>query len=62
MRFTGNSDATLDDQFDSSALLSLGFDEVKLSDPEDFYTDEEEEFYSHKPKSSSSGRSKVTGY
>ena len=27
LRFTGNAAATLDDQFDSAALLSLGFDE-----------------------------------
>lgn len=62
LKFTGHSDALLDDQFDSTALLSLGFDEVKLADPEDFWDDDEIEFARHTPKHYNSGRNKVTGY
>lgn len=66
LRFTGNAAATLDDQFDSSALLSLGFDDFAHVDKEDFYTDEDREmeqgFWNRQKSAESSGRSRVTGY
>lgn len=61
LRFTGHSEAALDDQFDSAALLSLGFEEMHLLDKEDFYTEEEEEFERHAGKRVT-GRNHVTGY
>lgn len=61
LRFTGHSEATLDDQFDSSALLSLGFDDLAEVEEDDFLDDEELEARSHNPRKYS-GRSKVTGY
>jgi predicted phage terminase large subunit-like protein len=63
LKFTGTSEATLDDQFDSAALLSRGFEEVKHLEEEDFMTEEEEEFEHmamfHK---GGDGRSAITGY
>lgn len=66
LRFTGNAAATLDDQFDSSALLSLGFDTFQHVEPQDFWDADEEElergFWQHRKTAPSAGRSKVTGY
>lgn len=66
LRFTGNAAATLDDQFDSSALLSRGFDDFQHVEPEDFYDEEEWEqergFWTQRGKSPSLGRNEVTGY
>lgn len=66
LRFTGTSAATLDDQFDSAALLSLGFDDFSHVEKEDFYGEEEWEmergFWNRKKMSQSDGRSSVTGY
>ena len=62
LRFTGTSDALLDDQFDSTALLSLGFDEIKITEPEDYYDDEEWNIRRHSPRNLNHGRSSVTGY
>lgn len=67
LRFTGSSQATLDDQFDSAALLSRGFDEFTHLEAEDFRTPEEEEFErgfwnSRRGSASNGGRSHVTGY
>ena len=62
LRFTGTSDAMLDDQFDSTALLSLGFDDIKLTEPEDYYDDEEWNVRRHSPRNLNHGRSSVTGY
>ena len=65
LRFTGTAAATLDDQFDSAALLSRGFDDLAHVEEEDFYGDEDWEmergFY-NRPKTVSDGRSAVTGY
>lgn len=61
LRFTGNAQATLDDQFDSAALLSLGFDELSELEQEDFKTDDEWEFERQDPRLTE-GRSSVTGY
>src|ERR1700722_7299848 len=44
LRFTGTSQATLDDQFDATALLSLGFDNFRHVEVDDMYSEEEEEF------------------
>ena len=61
LRFTGYSEATLDDQFDSSAILSRGFDELPLLDETDFMS--EEELYQHNdgPRMDQ-GRDATTGY
>ncbi len=61
LRFTGYSDATLDDQFDDAALLSLGFDDLALLDDEDFVPEEEIDFRRQDPRVSD-GRNRVTGY
>ena len=63
MRFTGDSDALLDDQFDSTATLCLGLDQSPEVEEDDTITDSELEairesnFYRRE-----SGRSQVTGY
>ena len=66
LRFTGTAAATLDDQFDSAALLSRGFDSFAQVEKEDFYDDDDWEmergFWNRKASSSSDGRSQVTGY
>lgn len=66
LRFTGTAAATLDDQFDSAALLSRGFDDFAHVEKEDFYTDEEVEFekgfWNSRVQAPAGGRSKVTGY
>lgn len=63
LKFTGASgrESTLDDQFDSAALLSLGFDEVKFVEDEDFISEDEWAMRRHNPKLEQ-GRSRVTGY
>jgi hypothetical protein len=61
IRFSANSEATLDDQFDSTALLSLGFDDLALVEEEDFDSDEEVDIRRNDPRKIS-GRSQVTGY
>ena len=66
LRFTGIAASTLDDQFDSSALLSLGFDDFAQVEKEDFYGEDEWEmelgFWNRPQRSSLGGRSSVTGY
>ena len=66
LRFTGNAGATLDDQFDSAALLSRGFDDFSHVEKEDFYDEEDWEqergFWNRKSLSAADGRSQVTGY
>lgn len=66
LRFTGTAAATLDDQFDSAALLSRGFDNLAHVEPEDFYDEDEQEmekgFWMHRNASASSGRNAITGY
>lgn len=61
LKFTGNSEATLDDQFDSAALLSLGFEDVAHLDEEDFQSEEDEDMVRNDPRVAS-GRNHVTGY
>lgn len=61
LRFTGHSEATLDDQFDSSALLSLGFDGLAEVEAEDFFDEDEISLIVDDPRQML-GRSAVTGY
>jgi hypothetical protein len=61
LRFTGHSDATLDDQFDSAALLSLGFEDLATVEEDDFIPEEEWVFRRSDPRLEQ-GRSRVTGY
>lgn len=61
LRFTGNSDAVLDDQFDSSAIVSRGFDDLPILDEDEFKSDDE--LYAQRTDSpNQQGRSKTTGY
>ncbi len=63
LKFTGTSEATLDDQFDAAALLSRGFEEVRHIEDDDFKTEEEEEFeYMATFTKGGDGRSSHTGY
>lgn len=66
LRFTGTAAATLDDQFDSAGLLSLGFDKFAHVEPEDFYDTEDWEqergFWNRPNAPGRSGRNQVTGY
>ena len=61
LRFTGYSDAVLDDQFDSSAIVSRGFDEMPILDEEAFLDDEELYARNTEPRQDQ-GRSTTTGY
>lgn len=61
LRFTGRDDAVLDDQFDSAALLSLGFEDLASIDDEDFVSEEEWRFRAEDPRVVG-GRNAVTGY
>lgn len=61
LRFTGAAAATLDDQFDSAALLSRGFDSFRHIDEDEWTADDEFEFRRATPPQVS-GRSEVTGY
>lgn len=62
LKFTGVAKAALDDQFDSAALLSLGFETRVEIEEDDFWDDDdyEQERQSHLVKNR--GRSAVTGY
>lgn len=66
LRFTGTAAATLDDQFDSAALLSRGFDDFSQVEPEDFFDADQWElergFHQRGRGARSDGRSVVTGY
>jgi hypothetical protein len=63
LRFTGIGEAVLDDQFDSTALLSLGFDDLKFVDAEDMITEDEWAAQREsKNARGNGGRNKVTGY
>ena len=61
LRFTGYSDAVLDDQFDSAAIVSRGFDQLPLQSAEDFMDEEELYFHNEEPFHDN-GRSETTGY
>lgn len=66
LRFTGTAAATLDDQFDSAGLLSLGFDKLAHVEPEDFFDEDDWEmergFRRYRRQGVENGRSAVTGY
>ena len=61
LRFTGYAEAALDDQFDSAALLSLGFDDLAEVEDEDLEDEEVLDMRRQDPRNTG-GRSKVTGY
>lgn len=61
LRFTGNSDATLDDQFDSTAILAKGLELLSELEEEDELDDDELEMRDSDPRKLV-GRSSVTGY
>lgn len=63
LKFTGVTEALLDDQFDSTALLSKGFDLIPEVEDDDTLTPEEEEFNEQSEYlRGGEGRSAVTGY
>ena len=64
MRFTGDSEAVLDDQFDSTAILSRGLEEYTLGEDEsDYLTESEEEFAAmSQALQKVTGRNATTGY
>lgn len=61
LRFTGNSDAVADDQFDSAALAVKGFELMSEIEDDDFMDEDEFEARRHDPHVNQ-GRSSVTGY
>ena len=61
LSFTGVTDAKADDQFDSTAILIAGFEDLPDLEAEDFTTPEEEEFRRADPRTSL-GQSTITGY
>lgn len=61
LKFTGDSEATLDDQFDSSATLAMGFENMGDAEAEDFEDEEEVDMRRQDPRLQG-GRSSVTGY
>jgi predicted phage terminase large subunit-like protein len=61
--FTGDAEAMLDDQFDSTATLFLGLEDSTETDESDDITEEDLEFIQASNQlRNHSGRSKVTGY
>lgn len=64
LRFTGQGQAVLDDQFDSAALLSRGMEDLPELDQEDFMSEDEwaDEWQSRRTRGGGDGRSSVTGY
>ena len=63
LRFTGNAEAVLDDQFDSSATLFLGLESAPETEDDDALTDEDIEMARQaESMRKAGGRSMVTGY
>jgi len=63
LKFTGYGESTLDDQFDSAALLALGVERLGPVEDEDFESDEELEILArNRMRPEQDGRSRVTGY
>lgn len=67
LKFTGLTEATLDDQFDSTALLAIGFESHKpeAAEEDDFMEEEELEIMTRarrRMQGLDDGRSLVTGY
>jgi predicted phage terminase large subunit-like protein len=61
LHFSANSDALLDDQFDSTATLVKGLEDLADLDEEDFMDDDELLMHNARPNQDA-GRSVVTGY
>jgi len=61
IRFTGQSDAVADDQFDSTATLAMGLENMADVEDDDFLDDDEIEMNNNDPRRLV-GRSQVTGY
>jgi len=59
--FSETADAQLDDQFDSAALLSLGFEDMATVEGEDLMDEEEREMLENDPRGYL-GRNTTTGY
>lgn len=63
LKFTGDSEATLDDQFDSTVELARGFEKLSDVEEDDFESEEESEFRRESERlRGDAGRSVVTGY
>lgn len=62
LRFTGVTEARLDDQFDSSALLALGFESLPDAEEEDLMTEDEWMANRKKNQRQQTGRNATTGY
>lgn len=63
-KFTGSTQSTLDDQFDSTSLLAIGFDKfMDRVEEEDFLEEEELELrFRARQRRPADGRNQVTGY
>lgn len=61
LRFSAETEATLDDQFDSTALLAAGFESLPDPEEEDFEEEDELEMRRADPRLRQ-GRSHTTGY
>ena len=61
LHFTGYSEATLDDQFDSASLLAKGIESMAELNAEDFMDDDELDMIRSDPRKVS-GRNETTGY
>lgn len=64
LTFTGVTDALLDDQFDATAYVSIGFDELNEIEQDDFTTDEEieDDWESRRARRSEGHQRSATGY
>lgn len=63
LRFTENAKARQDDQFDSTALLCVGFEKMPEVEEDDFLTDDEVDFrFQQREVEQEPGRSPQTGY
>jgi len=63
LRFTGTGDAKQDDQFDSTALLALGFEQMPEMETEDFMDESElDDLYRSESYLQDHSRNPVTGY
>lgn len=61
LNFSESAEAQLDDQFDSVALLSLGFEEMPDVEDDDVMDEEERDMIAHDPRNYA-GRNPTTGY
>jgi predicted phage terminase large subunit-like protein len=62
LKFTGVTEAKLDDQFDSSALVALGFESMPDVEEEDVMSEEDYQAARQHREAAPTGRSSVTGY